>query len=83
MLAEPLDPHRAVTGTARHVGVGDEHARAALHPHHDLEHVDRVGDHRAVQHVVDGDRFAVEHRAEMGEALMRWSTAILAKAAAS
>ena len=65
VFAETLDPHRAMTAAARDVGVRDQHARAALHPHHGLEHVDRVGDHRAVQHVVDGDRLAVEHRAGM------------------
>ncbi len=52
--------------SSRHVGVGDQHARAALHAHHGLEHVYRVGDHRAVQYVLDGDRLAVEHRAGVG-----------------
>ena len=35
------------------------------HPHDRLEHVDRIGDHRAVQHVVDRDRVAVENRPGM------------------
>ena len=56
---------------ARQVGVGDQHPGAALDPHHRLEHVDRVGDHRTVQHVVHGDRLAVEHRRRVGA--RRWS----------
>jgi hypothetical protein len=50
---------------AGHVGVGDQDTHTALHPHHRLQHVDRIGDHRAGQNVVDGDVLAVEHRAGM------------------
>src|SRR5215218_3668406 len=66
VLPETLEPHRTMVTLSRHVGVGDQHAGAALHAHHRLEHVYRVGDHRAVEYVVDGDRLAMEYCAWMG-----------------
>ena len=66
VLAKALDPHRAVPRTPRQVGVGDQHTGSAVDRHDGLQHVDRVGNHRATQHVGLGDGLTVEHRAGMG-----------------
>ena len=70
VFAEPGDPHRAMAAATRDVGVGDQHADSPVYPHHRFQHVDRVGDHRAGQHVVDGDRGAVETPRQ--DARTRW-----------
>nr|CRL66723.1 hypothetical protein CPGR_00094 [Mycolicibacterium malmesburyense] len=63
VLAEALDPHRPVAGPIGDVRVRDDHRGATHAGHDDLEHVQRVGDDRAGQHVVDGERLVLPDRA--------------------
>jgi hypothetical protein len=55
-LTEALDPHWSISAAPGKLCVGDEHRRTAENRHDDLEHVQRRGDHRAGEDVVDGDR---------------------------
>jgi hypothetical protein len=59
------DPHRAVATPTRDVGVGDQDTGSPVHPHHRLEHVDGVGDHRAGENVIPRDRGPVENCARV------------------
>jgi len=63
VFAEAGDPDRTMATSSRNVGIGNQDPDTPVHAHHRFEHVDRVGNHRAAQNVVDGERGAVENRA--------------------
>ena len=63
VFAESLDPHRTVARPFGEVGIGDDDGGTPDAGHHDLQHVQRVGDDRAGQDVVDGERLVLPDRA--------------------
>ena len=67
MLTKAGDAGAAIACARRHFLGGDDHRRATGHRHHDLEHVQRVGDHLAVEHVLDRQGLAEEAGIRVGE----------------
>ena len=65
-LAEAGDVDRPVRAVARPRRRGHHERGAAGARHHDLEQVERRRDHARREHVVDGDRLAVEHGRRVG-----------------
>ena len=67
VLAEPGDDGTPLPRAPRALASGDDERAATDARHHDLEQVQRVGDHPAVEDVVDGDGLVVEDRIRVGE----------------
>ena len=59
-LAESGNPGRTMLRASRDIRAGDNNRCATDAGHHDLEHVNRIGDHRRVEHVLDRDRDVME-----------------------
>ena len=62
MFAEAFDPYRTVAPATGQVGIGHDDCRSPDARHDDLQHVQRVGDDRTGQNVIDGERLVLPDR---------------------